>query len=162
MLLRGAATPSIDVARSVDEDVGDKLAITLPDGSLVYSAEYIASSKLAKTPAGGSSYKTGGLINEPSATELYQRLVIWAKEHGVRPVLLMTPYHQNVWMLEASPNVKAMVPTEQIVRKMGSELNVPVVGSFRPDIVGCAPEEFYDFMHPKAPCVARFTADAKF
>lgn len=162
MLLRGATTPSIEVARSVAEDVGDKLAITLPDGSHVYSSEYIASTKLAKTPAGGSTYKTGGLINEPAATELYRRLITWATEREVKPVLLMTPYHQNVWMLEASQNVKAMVPTEMIVRKMGSELNVPVVGSFRPDVVGCAPDEFYDFMHPMASCVAKFTAKAEF
>ena len=162
MLLRGAATPSIDYARSVDEDVGDKLAITLPDGSRVYSAEYIASSKLAKVPAGGVTYATNGVINDLRAIDLYRRLITWARERGVKPVLLMTPYHQNVWTLEASPNVKAMVPTEIIVRKMGSELNVPVVGSFRPDVVGCAPDEFYDFMHPMASCVARFTAKAEF
>jgi hypothetical protein len=160
LLLRGASTPSIEVARSVDEDVGDEFAITLPDGSLVYSAAYITSTKIAKIPAGGETYKTDGAINDGRAVDLYRRLILWAREQGVKPVLLMTPYHPNVWMLEASPNVKAMVPTEKIVRKMGEELDVPVIGSFRPDIVGCLPDEFYDSMHSMASCVARLTARA--
>ncbi|MDK9725449.1 MAG: hypothetical protein OEL88_11225 [Sterolibacteriaceae bacterium MAG5] len=162
MLIRGAATPSIDVARNVDEDVGDKLAITLSDGSHVYSAEYIASSKRETVPIGGVAYKTDIAVNNAGAIDLYRRLIMWARDHGVKPVLLMTPYHPNVWMLEASPNVKVMVPIEKAVRKMGSDLNVPVVGSFRPDVVGCAPNEFYDFMHPMASCLAKFTARADF
>ncbi len=161
-LLRGKASQSIDVAQSVDEDVGDKFPISLPDGSHVYSAEYISSAKTVKVPSGGGTYKTDGVINDLRAVDLYRRLTIWAKNNGVKPVLLMTPYHQNVWMRETSPSVKAMVPTEIIVRKMGSELNVPVVGSFRPDVLGCVPDEFYDFMHPMASCVAKFTAKVEF
>lgn len=162
LLLRSEVTPSIDVARSVDENMGDKMPITLPDGSHVYSAEFVASSKLAKIPAGGVTYGTDGVINDLRAIDLYRRLIMWVKERGVKPVLLMTPYHQNVWMLEASPNVKAMVATEKIVKKMGSDLNVSVVGSFQPDIAECLPDEFYDFMHPMPSCVARLTARANF
>ena len=159
-LVRGAPRPSIDFARSVDESVGDKLPITLPDGSLIYSAEYIASSRLAKIPVGGAVYKTDGLINELGAIDLYRLLIMWVKGHRVKPVLMMTPYHPNVWKLETSSNVKAMLQTEKIVRRMGIELNVPVYGSFQPDVVGCAPEEFYDFMHPMASCMVKVTAKA--
>lgn len=161
-LLTGTAIPSIDLAQSVDQDVGDTFPITLQDGSLVYSAEYVANSKLAKVPVGGVVYKTDGVINDLRAINLYRQLIMWSRARGVKTVLLMTPYHQNVWMLEASPNVKAMVQTEQIVRKMGRELDVPVIGSFRPDLIGCSPNEFYDFMHPMASCVARFTAKSEF
>lgn len=158
LLLSGASSPSIEAAKNVDEDVGDKRVITLPDGSHVYSSEGIASAKNTKIPVGGNTYKTNGVLNDPRAIDLYRRLIAWMKVRGVNPVLMMTPYHQNVWKLEASPNVKAMVPTEKIVRDMAGELDVPVVGSFRPDIVGCSADEFYDFMHPKASCVAKFTA----
>lgn len=149
-------------AKGVDEDFGGESAITLPDGSHIYSAEYISKKKSINIPIGGVIYKTDGSINEISAIELYRRLIFWIKNHGVKPVLLMTPYHQNVWMLETSPNVTAMVSTEEIVKKMGRELGVPVIGSFRPDIVGCSPDEFYDFMHPMASCLAKFTAKAEF
>lgn len=161
-LLRGATTLSIVAAPRVDEDVGHISAILLPDGSHLYSADNIKSAKIARVPAGGDTYKTDGLINNLAAVDFYRRLILWAKSEGVTPVFLMTPYHQNVWSLYDSPNVKAMVPTEKIVRNMGSELNVPVIGSFRPDIAGCFPEEFYDFMHPTASCVARFSARANF
>jgi hypothetical protein len=160
-LLRGSVTPTIDVVQGVDEDVGVKLPITLTDGSLVYSAEYIASAKNSSIPVGGTTYKTDGMVNDLRAINLYRKLIMWVRGHGVKPVLLMTPYHQNVWMLEASPNVKAMEPTEKIVRKIGNELDMPVIGSFRPDSVGCTPSEFYDFMHPMASCVARFTGWVK-
>jgi len=160
-LLRGAATPSIDAAESTDEDVGGKFAITLPDGSHVYSAEYISSAKIAKVPVGGATYKTDGTINDPRAIDLYRQLIAWADARGVHTVLLMTPYHQNVWELDASPNVKAMMQTEAVVREIGKDLKVPVVGSFRPEILGCSPDEFYDFMHPMATCLAKFTARAE-
>lgn len=161
-LLQGTASPSVVFAPSVDEDVGNLSAITLPDGSHVYSAEYIATSKASSVPLGGDNYKTKGITNELSAIELYRRMIIWAKERKVTPVLLMTPYHHNVWMVNATPNVKAMEETERIVKEIGSALNVLVVGSFRPDLVGCTPEQFYDFMHPMASCLAKFTADVLF
>lgn len=156
-LVSGSVNPTIDFAQSVDENVDGKFSVILPDGSLMYSAEKIADAKNSQIPIGGDSYKIDGLINDLRAIDLYRRLIIWTRERGVKPVLLMTPYHPNVWMLEASPNVKAMVPTESIVRKIGSELGIPVIGSFRPDLVGCVSGEFYDFMHPMDSCLARFT-----
>ncbi|QGJ18850.1 hypothetical protein [Polaromonas sp. Pch-P] len=85
-------------------------------------------------------------------------LLKWVKSQGVQPVLLMTPYHQNVWLVEASPNVKAMIPTEKIVREIGLDLGVAVIGSYRPDVVNCRSGEFYDFMHATASCLAKMTA----
>jgi hypothetical protein len=157
-LVGGSFNRKIDFAQSVDEDMGGKFSVILPDGSLIYSAEKIADAKNSRVPFGGGSYKTDGLINDLRAIDLYRRLVIWAKERGVKPVLLMTPYHPNVWMIEASPNVKAMVTTELFVREIGGELGISVIGSFRPELAGCLPGEFYDFMHPMASCLARFMA----
>lgn len=161
-LLRGAVTPSINVVQSVDEDEGGKFSITLQDGSQIYSSDYIRTAKNAPVPVGGEGYKTAGVVNDGRAVTAYQRLMGWVTAHGVKPVLLMTPYHPNVWMLESSRDFKAMQSTEKIVREMGNELAIPVVGSFRPDILGCAPTEFFDFMHPTASCVARFTAQAAY
>lgn len=161
-LLSGEVSPSIVEAQDVDDDVGGKFSITMKDGSYVHSSEYIENAKITKIQAGGEIYKIDDKINSVLAIDLYRRLIMWSKEHGVRPVLLMTPYHQNAWMFQASANVEAMEATERIVRKIGSELDVPVVGSFRPDLVECSPNEFYDFMHPMASCLARFTAKVEF
>lgn len=157
LLFKGTLKPKIEPAQSVDEDVGGKFPIVLQDGSTVYSSEYITSAKAAKVPIGGTGYKTTGVVNDFRAVAAYSGLIKWVKSQGVQPVLLMTPYHQNVWLLEASPNVKAMIPTENIVREIGLDLAVPVVGSYHPDAVNCASDEFYDFMHPTASCLAKMT-----
>lgn len=153
--------PIEKITAAVDEDIGYKFQIMLPDGSMVPSAESIAAAAIERPPLGGATYLTNGAINTTQAVELYQQLIVWIRHKGVKPILLMPPYHQNVWMLQASPNYRAMVATEAIVRKMGRELDVPVIGSFQPSHVGCSPDDFYDFMHPKASCVANFTAKAE-
>jgi len=161
-ILSGTTTRSIKTAQSVDEDIGDEFPITLPDGSHVYSAEFIKNQKKATIPVGGSTYKTDGVINDPEAINLYRLLLIWAKANGVKPILLMTPYHQNVWMLQDSQNVLAMASTEAVVREMSSQLDVLSIGSYRPDFVSCLPIDFYDYMHPMASCIAKFTNKAEF
>ena len=162
LLLHNEVTPSIIAAETVDEDVGGAQPVMLPDGSYVYSAEVMKNAKVDRVPAGGESYKTDGVINELRAIDLYRRLAIWVRTRQVKPVFLMTPYHPNVWSLDDSPNVKAMSSTEVLVRQMGGELKIPVVGSFQPGVLGCTSTEFRDFMHPLASCVARFTANATF
>jgi hypothetical protein len=159
LLFKGALTPKIEPAQSVDEDSGLNLPIVLQDGSLIYSSVFIINAKLAKVPHGGLDYKTTGIVNDLRAVDSYKVLIKWVKSQGVQPVLLMTPYHQNVWILEASHNVKAMIPTEKIIRKIGRDLSVPVVGSYHPDAVNCAPEEFYDYMHPMTSCIAKMTVE---
>lgn len=156
-LWRGATKPSIEIVQSVDEEIGGKHPVTLQDGSHIYSSEYIAESRNIPIPIGGTGYKVDGVVNVTSAITAYKGLVKWIRSQGVEPVLLMTPYHQNVWKLATSPNVGVMIATENIVRKMGIEIGVPVVGSYRPEVVGCTPDEFYDFMHPKASCVAKIS-----
>ena len=154
-LLRGQVTRTIVAAQRVDQEAGGVSTIMLPDGSRVYSSEFIARSREQSIPVGGDPYKTKGTLNQPKAIALYKRLLIWLQNNGVKPILLMTPYHPNVWKLDSSPNVVAMVPTEKIVIEIGSELGIPVVGSYRPDGVNCEPEEFFDFMHPTDKCVAK-------
>lgn len=149
---------TIAAAAAVDEEVGGPAAITLPDGSRIYAAEYIAKGRRTPVPAGGGeAYKIAGALNEASAIAAYRGLLRWIRAQGVKPVLLMTPYHPNVWLLEASPTVRAMRETEQQVRALAAELAVPVIGSFRPDPQLCPASEFHDFMHSSARCLARLS-----
>lgn len=160
-LLSGTRAYSIERMASVNEDVGEKTAVILPDGSLVYSAKYISESRNAVIPIGANAYKVDGLDNDPRAIRLYYKLIRYAKAIGARVTLLMSPYHQNAWALRTSSNTKAMESVEAIVRNMANELEVAVVGSYRPESVGCRPDEFFDLIHPQASCMARFTATSK-
>lgn len=150
----------IVAAPQTDEEIGGRLPVTLPDGSLIYSAEYIANARKTAIPLGGSDYKNLAPNNEARAVAAFQKLIRWIRSQGVRPVLLMTPYHQNVWRLENTSTVQLMKQTEKVVDEIGRELDVPVVGSYHPVRAGCSPEEFYDFMHANARCLARMTAVA--
>jgi hypothetical protein len=148
----------LEHAVSVDEDLGGETSIVLPDGSLIYSSKYISDAKGRAIPVGGNDYKVDGLVNDPRAIRLYYKLIMYAKIHGVRVVLMMSPYHHNAWQLKASSAVKVMEATEAIVQKMGNEMNVAVIGSFKPDLVGCRSDEFFDLMHPMSSCLAKLTA----
>jgi hypothetical protein len=139
----------------VDEFKGGKYPILFKDGSLLYSEKYITSAKKKPIPFGGVTYATSGVLNDPSAIKAYKSMLLWIQARGVEPILLMTPYHQNVWKSGDSYNTRALVATEPIVRKLGSELGLKVIGTYDPDIMGCPTTEFYDFMHASTACLAK-------
>lgn len=157
-LERGETAHSIVQAPPTDEDTGDRLPVTLPDGSLIYSADYIANAKKTAIPLGGSEYKSAAPTNEAHAIFAFRQLVRWVRFHGVEPVLLLTPYHQNVWRLENASTVRLMKETEKIVSGLARDMGILVIGSYHPERVRCSPDEFYDFMHPNAKCLSRMTS----
>lgn len=145
-------------APQVDEAKGGDNPVLLPDGSLIYSAQYIADHRARKIPLGGGAYKTDGELNQNDAVEAYRSLIRWVKSRGVEPVLLLTPYHENVWKSPESPNAVALRSTESAVSNLSSELKLRLIGSYDPHAFGCLDNEFYDFMHPTADCLRRLQA----
>jgi hypothetical protein len=145
----------IIAAPKLDEAVGGVHPVFLRDGAIQYSAEYIEASGTATIRLGGDVYKTDGYLNDAGAIKAYKSLLRWIKSKGVEPILLLTPYHQNVWRAPSSFNTRALVATEPIVRAIGKELGVRVIGTYNPDAAGCLETEFLDFMHPKMDCMAR-------
>lgn len=148
-------------APPTDEDTGGQLPVILSDGSLIYSAEYLANSKKSAVPLGGSDYKNSAPTNEARALHAFEQLVLWVRAQGIHPVLLLTPYQHNVWRLENATTVQLMKETEKLAIEIGIKLEMPVVGSYRPERAGCLPDEFYDFMHPNAKCLARMTGSTE-
>ena len=154
MLLQHGGIDSISESLPVDPEVGGEHAVRLRDGSLVYSASYIRDSM--KVPSGcGPSYHTDHYQVQPWATEDYRRLIRWIKAHGAEPVFLMTPYHIGVFDCPNSPNMRAIQATAAVITRLAKEEQVRALGSYDPRTIGCQPDEFYDFMHPKASCLAK-------
>ena len=137
------------------DEAGAPHAILLRDGSLQYSAAYIAQAKEKAIPLGGVAYGTNGVTNDPAAINAYKALLRWIKSKGVEPILLMTPYHQNVWKAADSKNTQVLKATEPIIRQLAIDLGLKVVGSYNPDVIGCSSSEFFDFMHPTAECLSK-------
>jgi hypothetical protein len=90
--------------------------VVLPDGSMIYSAETIAKQNLLEIPLGGKVYQTEGELVQPFAVDSYRTFLRWIRAQGVEPVLLMTPYHQNVWKSRAAPTTQALIAVEPMVR----------------------------------------------
>ena len=134
---------------------GGKDYAYLKDGSIVYSAKYIADCNSTPIPIGGLAYKTDSPCNTKDGIDAYRSLLLWIKYKGVEPILLMTPYHENVWKAPLSLDSVAMRSTEIIVLNLARELNLRVVGSFDPTVAGFQPSDFYDCMHTKPEGLAK-------
>jgi hypothetical protein len=117
-------TPTISVAPSVNETFGDIHPVLLPDGSLIYSAKYITDAKNTPIPFGGGGYKTSGLLNQNDAIDTYRSLISWIRSKGIEPILLLTPYHENVFKSPDSQDTTALQNTELIVRNLSRELTM--------------------------------------
>lgn len=147
--------PTITAVNNLDPAVGGDYPAQLRDGSHVYSAKYISDVSQATIPIGGLPYKTDGILNQQNAVDAYRALLLWIRNQGVEPILLMTPYHENVWKAPLSANTVALRATEPIVMNLAHELNGKLIGSYDPKEVGCPSNEFYDHMHPTAGCLIR-------
>ena len=82
----------------------------------------------------------------------------WIISSVFEPILLMTPYHENVFKAPKSLNAIAIKATEPIVLNLAHELKIKVIGTYDPKMLGCLSNEFYDFMHPTAECLAKLRA----
>jgi hypothetical protein len=151
----GSDPRAISPVESLDEKAGGPHPALMPDGSLVYSAKYIAAAAKLPVPLGGTTYMTDGRLNEQHAIDAYRSLLRWIKSKGVEPILLMVPYHENVWKSPNSATTLALKRVEPIVYGLGKELGIRTIGSYRPEAIGCEAAEFYDFMHPTMDCLTR-------
>jgi hypothetical protein len=150
----GAA--AITPATKIDDAFGGEYPVILPDGSLIYSAASIAKNHESRMPPVGNwLYQTDGELIQPFAVDSYKSLILWIREQGVEPVLLMTPYHETVWESPDAPTTKALLAVEPIIRDIGRQLHVRVIGSFDPVSVGCKSHEFSDYQHARLDCLMR-------
>jgi hypothetical protein len=147
--------PAITAADQLDVELGGAISAQLRDGSHVYPAKTIAEARRINVAVGGQSYMTNGLLNQRAAIIAYREFLLWIRNQGVEPILLMTPYHENVWKAPQSADTLAMRATEPIIADLARDLNVRLIGSYNPQVVGCSSDEFFDHMHPKANCLAK-------
>lgn len=155
--LFGKKMPEIVEAPSFNLLAGIENPVYLPDGSLVYSREYISNANSSEVPIGGSNYKikTYGSQYSFNAVLLFKKLVHFLKKADINTVIVMTPYHHNVWKDKNSITTKALIDMEVKIRSVGKELQLEVLGSYDPDKIGCVSNEFYDMMHAKYLCLEK-------
>ncbi|TGK95322.1 acyltransferase [Leptospira brenneri] len=75
--------------------------------------------------------------------------------------LILTPYHPQLYekMKKEKP---IFLIIEKEFRDLARENNILIIGSYDPDKVGCAADEFYDGMHPRAQCMKKVMSQTSF
>ena len=150
-----------NVTKKVEVLIGTESAVELPDGSLVYPYAYINTAKEIPIPEDYFYYKnrtgsgSGMLASNTYFIDIYDRILSYIIESGVVPIVVLTPYHENLWKFKDSNIVMSMSKNEEIIRQLGKKLGVSVIGSYNPKNLGCKSNEFYDFQHATRECLSR-------
>ena len=129
--------------------------VVLPDGSLVYSNDYIEYAKKNISKKGKYSYKLNRDAYHRSAVSFLIQVIELLRKNNIKVELIMTPYAPKVF-LEGETNVVSYLKVvERVVRDFSLRNNLKVYGSFFPSVMGCENYEFYDYMHPMNECLSR-------
>jgi len=166
--------PYMSEAPVFNYEDGYDTAVLLPNGSLLYSNEYINNHRNIHVPVPpsirmregkldiGKTTMIGRLrVNElgmyysMDAINVISILVNYMKKNGFSIVFMMTPHHHNILKNPNSRSALAISQVEPIIRSLGDKLGVNVLGSFNPNTVGCTDDQFYDDTHAKPLCLNR-------
>lgn len=76
---------------------------------------------------------------------------------GVQVAVMLAPFHPVYYAhMAAAGDYQPLLATEELVRAMAQELNIPVFGSYDPAACGLSEEDFYDAMHCSEEAMYRF------
>jgi|SaaInlV_100m_DNA_6_1039743.scaffolds.fasta_scaffold04825_2 hypothetical protein len=152
--------PKIEAVTPVskfNQNSGLALPVTLPDGSYIYSAEFIGKAKNSiKTIPGKNSYKiVNNFYYQDVAIKTFEKLIQHLINSKITVAFILTPYHHRVWNHTEQPIIKAFNIIEGKVHDIAKQYKIQVIGSYNPDNIGCLENEFYDGMHPMDTCLMK-------
>jgi len=131
--------------------------VRLKDGSLVYDATHLKEKRTGEDYVESGDYKlVGTIFDEELLSELESYLR--ALTQKTQLVLVLAPYHGNVFRAENSRNTIYLETVEREIKALAERIGVSVLGSYNPVKIPCTKDEFYDFMHPTAECIDRVFA----
>lgn len=140
---------------AINYDVGFEYAVTLADGSHVYDRAYIKSSKTSASYKKNGEYKLSGSFYDEDVIGIFKKLINLYQKKGAKVALVLTPYHKCVFSAENEKNWNYLRQVEKRVQSVAAEEKIAIYGSYDPEKIGCAEDEFFDFMHPKRRCLAK-------
>lgn len=156
----GFDAPEVEKAPVFDHMIGYSVPVKLPDGSHVYSKQYIAKSgNVTKLRGENHQYKVKTSVSSGIGIKDYKRLLEWISERGINPAIVLTPYHPFAWGNNESNIYLAMMKTENIIRNIASEVGIDLYGSYNPAQVDCDESDFYDVMHAKDACLMKIVQE---
>ncbi len=138
---------------------GYEKGVRLPDGSLIYSSEYISGAPEREINNGG--YKLKSIKIDPKALSAFLQTLSLLEEAGHRLTIAFSPYHPHVFSGSGDPAVvKNILAVENTIIKLSQKLGITVRGGYDPTKFSCKESEFYDAIHPSFSCLAKLTERA--
>lgn len=152
------------VVESPDEYENNITEIKCNDGSVRYTSEMRNwTQEEVNTIAyiHGTTFLRCGDYSEPSQSRalLLKQFLNYVQSKGVNVYVVLTPYHPTTmgYVLTNPEAFTGFLQTEQLVRRVCAETNVPVYGSYYPfALPGVDETDFADGIHCKTTCIAKF------
>jgi hypothetical protein len=139
--------------------------IKLADGSISYDKPFRERSPMEVMKSAAEfdrdvPYSLGGFKElDPGLRATLEKFIDRLKADGVRVILFLAPYHPVAYenLRRSHTYGSIMQEAETYFRDLARRKGIQVLGSYNPS-GWCAPEEFYDGMHPKKICLDRLFA----
>ncbi|MDC0078614.1 hypothetical protein OAJ46_00500 [Candidatus Pelagibacter sp.] len=126
------------------------------EGATILSKNYHEQHKYDKfKDYSTDSYKiTKNSWTQDLAVDEFNKFVKILKEK-FNIVLLMTPYHPDVFKKKGQPVLTAIKIVEETVHEIANKNNLQVIGSFYPEFSNCDKYEFWNSNHAKTTCLKK-------
>lgn len=126
------------------------------DGSLIYNENFVNQSEsIIKSKFRHLlNYNMEKFEYDQTAISHLEVFISYLKSHGVNVTLVLSPYHPELYkLMELEKPI--FIEIEDWFRNFAKNNGVKIIGSYNPSYIDCAPEEFYDGMHPKSSCMKK-------
>ena len=128
--------------------------ILLYDGSIIKpDKKFIDAEKHIKKGLANYKIQKNNLIDKNAIFLLTKYIEYF--ENNFEIIFLLSPYHPEVWKNKHSDVIDAMLLVEDKVHSIAKRNKINVLGSFKPQKVGCDENEFFDLLHPKKSCLSK-------
>jgi hypothetical protein len=146
---------SVRFTKTPDLDQGMEDLFWMPDGSLLYSRDYVSGAKSDVNPSTLVKFRSDRVRVEPEAWRLFLTNLQDLKRRGIQPVVLLTPFHPYAFEgVNRSFGLRLTRFGETVTQRLHAA-GIPVLGGYHIGDVGCQREEFYDLLHPRPSCMAK-------
>lgn len=143
----------VDYAPRFDTDIGYKEAVTLPDGSHVYSKSFISGSQDRDIDDGG--YKSGNIVVNDKALVVLDKAIDRTESNSNDVMIILSPYHPYVFKEGNEEIYKKILSVEEKVKAFAAENGIEIIGGYNPSQSHCSHDEFFDSIHPMFSCISK-------
>jgi hypothetical protein len=132
----------------------------LPDGSIVWSSDHMKiftqdRSRREAIKLADSRVNTMPEI-DPKGVEAFEKLLDFLKAQGVAVYLINPPYNPIYYdRIQGTPYAEGLKKVEALMKRLSTDHNLPLLGSFNPHVVGCEASMYIDAEHSNEKCLKK-------